>query len=437
MATSATRRPRGVQRARRGRGGGRCGRATSALRPTTRSTTVPDAGVGLLRRRVGSPRGRPLASPESLDVDESADTFSLAAPAGRARAAVGAVEPAALEHDADRREHLAEPAGALGAVGQRRVGEATARPRTGVRRRCRRTGRSARVPPQSGTPRQRVPVYRAGSICAAEHRHTRFGKNAPPSPDGRAVRRAARRPARPRRAPPPARRRVRPAAASGRRSPRPGPAARRAGPPPAPGAAPGRRGGRHPARAASPRAPAGRTVRRPARPGPRTGPSPAVPSRSATTGSSTSCPAARSASTPAGDHGSTPTGRCAHTGPSIRPASPSAASVSSAACRARTSGSRARRAARIRRRHAAFSAAHVDRVAVREPSRPHATAADRLRTPRGHSEPACAPWDRECPCTAGKRDEGWRWSRGRPARQGGSRGGRRRCRCGRSTSSSP
>ena len=53
----------------------------------------------------------PLASPEPLDVDESADTFSLASGGRRlARAAVGPVEAAALEHDADRREHLAEPA---------------------------------------------------------------------------------------------------------------------------------------------------------------------------------------------------------------------------------------------------------------------------------------------------------------------------------------
>src|SRR5947209_15459391 len=55
--------------------------------------------------------------------------FGLAVRAGltfvrlTAGATVGAIEATALEHDANWREQLAQPARALGTVGQRRVGE--------------------------------------------------------------------------------------------------------------------------------------------------------------------------------------------------------------------------------------------------------------------------------------------------------------------------
>ena len=94
---------------------------------TTGPTRADGAGVGLLRRRVGArgalrvagvARGRGAGRDLLL-----AGVLLARVRAGSARPAVGAVEPAALEHDPHRGEHLAQPTGALGAVGQRRVGE--------------------------------------------------------------------------------------------------------------------------------------------------------------------------------------------------------------------------------------------------------------------------------------------------------------------------
>ena len=220
-------------------GRGRRGRATIRTLAAS-SSTSRDARRSPWRRRSRSTS------------TSSADTFSLAAPVGRARAAVGAVEAAALEHDPDRGEHLAEPAGALGAVGQRRVGEGLhgLEPvsaggagvlvgRHGFLRSWHSHTESASLPrrDQSVPPSIVTPVSgrsaavtrrscgSAGSASTSspvvEHHHQRDGRR-------------------------------RPAAASGRRSPRPGPGAPRAGPPPAPGAAPARRGARPPARAAVP-----------------------------------------------------------------------------------------------------------------------------------------------------------------------------------------
>ena len=230
-----------------------------------------------------------------------------------------------------------------------------------VRRRCRRTGRSARVL-RSWHSHPRVPVYRvrispyrrasSHRLAGRSARLTRrswgsAGSASTSSPSSSTTTSADGR--------------RRPAAASGRRSRRPVPAGRLAGPRPARGAAPA-----GPAR--PPRAPAAARPARAARTGPATSASGPVVAR----------PVQRRV--PAGDHRQQHlvAGRVQRLDPGGRPrldadgqvradravdpaARSSAATVIAAASRARSSGERSRRAARIRRRHSRLLGCHVRR----------------------------------------------------------------------------